>query len=118
MDLAVDASGDPAAVATRLGGVKCGNQWDIIEFGQGDRRMRDQPVVRVHDVGLPALAHSWLVQRHPGPDHRVTHREGPREHVLAEDEVCGVLGHCDDKDALGNVRDRRVRRRIRSGGAA
>ncbi len=105
-------------MATRLGGVKRGNQWDVIEFGQGDRRMCDQPVVCVHDVRLPALTHSWLVQRHPGTDHRVTHREGPREHVLAEDEVCRVLGHCDDQYAFGDVRDRRVRRRIGAGGAA
>ena len=82
-----------------LGGVDGGNQWHIEVFGERDRRVRDQPVVGVHDVGAPRLIASSL-DRQAGADHRMAHGQRPRHHVGAEVELVRVLRGGDNPYAL------------------
>ena len=52
--LLVERRGEPAAVPARLGGVDRRDQRHAEHVGERDRRVRDEPVVGVHDVRPPA----------------------------------------------------------------
>ena len=118
VDLPIDRTGDPAAVAAGLGGVNGRDQGDVEVLGQRDRRVRDEPIVCVDDLGLPTLAQSGLAQRNSCPHNGVAHGERPGEHVLAEHEVRGILGDRDDENTVLDAMERRMGRSVGSGGTA
>ncbi len=88
--------------------MNCGNQWYVEVFGECNRRVRDQPVVRVHDVGPPRLV-SAAPDREAGAHHRMAHGQCPGHHVGAEVELMWVLRGGDNPDTLGDLIGRRVR---------
>jgi hypothetical protein len=94
VDLLVERQRQPAAVPAGLGRVQGGDQRRAGRVGQGDRRMRDQPVVGVHHVRPPVAQ-----QPESGPDHGVPHRQRPRHQVAGELQVRRVLGDAHDPDA-------------------
>ena len=95
-----------------LGRVDSGNHWHIVKFGQRDRRMSDQPVMRMHHVGLPRAVAAPVFQRQPRPNHRVAHGQRPGHHVAAEGELMRVLRRGDDPDVLVDLVRRRVGARV------
>ncbi len=113
MHLAAHLSGHPAGMPSGLGGVDGGNQWHIEEFGQGDGRVGDQPVVGVHQIGLPVAQR----QRRTGTI------EWPMASVQAIMSVpkvnsCGSCGGGDHPHALAHLVGGRVGARVGAGGAA
>ena len=105
--LSADRTGHPTGVPTGFGRVNGGNQWYVEVFGERDGGMRDEPVVGVHDVGLPRYVASTL-DGQPGADHRMPHGQRPRHHVGAELEFVRVLRGGDYPYTLGDFVGRRV----------
>ena len=105
MDLLVHPSADPSAVPARLGGVEGTHQRHVEVFGQSYRRMSDEPVVGVYDVGLPrALAVNVFRIPEPetGADERVAESQDPRHHVLTEHKMRGIFGRGDHANPVAH----------------
>ena len=94
-----------------LGRVDGGNQWYVEVLSQRDRRMSDQPIVRVHHVGPPRLG-AGALDGQTRSDHRVAHRQRPGHHVAAEVELVRILCRGDNAHALGDLVGRRMRARV------
>lgn len=111
VNLLVQRVRQPAGVPAGLGGVDGADQRHPRGLGNRDGRVRDQPVVRVDDVRLPA---PQQVLR--GADHGMPHGEGPGDEVAFEGHVHRVFGHPDDPHALDDAVAARVRPGVGPGG--
>ncbi len=108
MHLTADRSGNPAGMPAGLGRVNGGNHWHVIVLGQCYGRVSHQPVVRVYHVGTPRSVGAVFLEGQPGADHRMTHRQGPGHHVLAEGEFVRILCCRDYPDTPADLVGGRV----------
>src|SRR5580693_8595615 len=100
---------DPAVTLAQFYDVPVVSTIHATEAGRHSGGISHQPVVCVYHVGTPGLVGAVLLQRQPGADHRVTHRQGPGHHVTAEGELVRILCGRDHSDTLADLVGRRMR---------